>query len=75
MASAVPPALTTTWRPSRSGSTQASVAGGRSEASGWRTGRPSTAATTASTISGRSASRPMPDWPDASDPISGGTIR
>ena len=73
MASAVPPALTTTWRPSRSASRTGAVRGGRAAGSGCAHGRSPMAATTASTISGRSARRPMPDCPDASEPISGGT--
>ena len=75
IASAVPPALTTTWRPSRSRSRAGSTIGGRRAASGWRTGRPSTAPTTASTMSPSSASRPTPDCPDASGPDAGSTIR
>jgi hypothetical protein len=75
IASAVPPALTTRWRPSRSGSRTGATRAGRTAGSGARTGRPAIIATTASTISDGSASRPTPDWPDASDPISGGTSR
>ena len=74
MASRVPPAVTTTWRPARSASRGAATSGGRAAGSGLRTGRSPTAATTASTISGRSASRPTPAWPDASSPAAGSTI-
>ena len=73
--SGVPPAVTTTCRPVEVRlARRLRVAGGRCAGSGARTGRPSTAATTASTICGSSARRPTPDWPDASDPISGATI-
>ena len=68
MASRVPPALTTMCRPSRSGSRAGSTVGGRAAGSAARIGRSPIAATTASTIAGSSASRPTPDWPDASCP-------
>ena len=73
--SAVPPALITTRRPSRSLERTAPTTGGRVAGSGLRTGRPATASTTASTISAVSASRPCPTWPDASGPAAGSTIR
>ena len=59
-------------RPTRSASRGTGPAsGGRAAASGWRIGRPATAATTASTMSGSSARRPVPDCPEASGPVPG----
>ena len=73
--SRVPPAVTTMRRPARSASRTAwSRTGGRAAASGARTALFPTAATTASTIRSSSASRPIPDWPEASRPDSGSTI-
>ena len=71
IASRVPPAVTTTWRPARSASRAGPTRGGRAAGSGARTGRSATAATTASTIAPSSASRPTPSWPDASGPDAG----
>ena len=74
IASAVPPAVTTMCRPTRSASRGApSRRGGRAAGSGARTGRSPIAATTASTIRGSSASRPTPTCPEASGPTSGST--
>jgi len=74
MASAVPPAVTTMWRPSRSASCAGATTGGRIAGDAARTGRSPTAATTASTIRGNAASRPTPVWPLASGPASGSTM-
>ena len=74
IASRVPPAVTTTWRPARSASRAGATSGGRAAGSGARTGRSAMAATTASTIAGSSARRPTPDCPEASGPASGSTI-
>ena len=71
IASRVPPAVTTTWRPARSASRAGPTRGGRAAGSGARTADAATAATTASTIAPSSASRPIPSWPDASGPRSG----
>ena len=60
IASRVPPAVTTMWRPARSASRAGSTSGGRAAGSEARTGRSPTAATTASTI-GRQLRQP----PDA----------
>ena len=75
IASRVPPAVTTTWRPARSG--VAGRADERRPRGGIRRhgpGRSPTAATTASTIAGSSASRPTPDLPGGERPGAGSTI-
>ena len=72
--SAVPPALITTVRPSRSASWDSPTSGGRSAGSGARIARSPMAATTASTMAWVSARRPRPVCPLASGPASGSTI-
>ena len=73
--SAVPPAVTTTCQPARSCAhrRRARPAAASPDRAPGSAG-PSTAATTASTIVGSSASRPRPTCPDASGPNAGSTI-
>jgi hypothetical protein len=78
--SAVPPAVTTTWRPARSSASRPKFSasgrrGGRSAGSGFRMGRAPIASTAASTIRSSAARRPTPTWPEARPPVSGSTIR
>src|SRR5262249_31807098 len=74
IASAVPPAVTTTRQPTMSKLGSGEITGGRRDGSGCLIGRPSSAFAAAATIVLDSASRPWPTAPDASGPTSGSTI-